>query len=168
MLSRMGRTPAKRWTIVGMVLTFVAIATATFGGLAGYTRGGLQTVSPAVVGFGVALTVLSIAATFAAQLAMGASWRLGLDRRDYTDLVTNGPYRFVRNPIYAAMFGACLGVVMILPGPLMVAAFGGLFATVELDVRLVEEQHLRSQHEGSYAKWSASVGRFVPMFGRTR
>src|SRR5438045_3775532 len=52
---------------------------------------------------GAALAVSGIVATTWAQLAMGASWRIGVDETERTALVTGGPYRQVRNPIYTAM-----------------------------------------------------------------
>lgn len=61
---------------------------------------------PGAVGLrwvGVALAAFGIGATLAAQLAMGGSWRIGVEPTERTTLVTDGPFRIVRNPIFAAV-----------------------------------------------------------------
>lgn len=45
---------------------------------------------------GIVLFVGGLAATLAAQVAMGESWRIGVDRSERTDLVTDGPFSIVR------------------------------------------------------------------------
>jgi len=44
---------------------------------------------------GIVLAVAGILATFAAQLSMGASWRIGVDAAERTELVTGGPFELV-------------------------------------------------------------------------
>jgi protein-S-isoprenylcysteine O-methyltransferase Ste14 len=41
--------------------------------------------------------------------SMGASWRIGVDPSERTDLVTGGAFALVRNPIFSAMLltGIC-------------------------------------------------------------
>jgi protein-S-isoprenylcysteine O-methyltransferase Ste14 len=114
---------------------------------------------------GLVLAVCGIAATFAAQLAMGNSWRVGVDPGERTDLVTNGPFRFVRNPIYSAMLPTVLGLVLMVPNALALVAIGTLFVGLELQVRLVEEPYLRKAHGEEYGSYAARVGRFVPGVG---
>lgn len=46
--------------------------------------------------------MVGIAATLYAQIAMGNSWRIGVDPTERTTLVTNGPFALVRNPTFAA------------------------------------------------------------------
>ena len=52
---------------------------------------------------GVALALAGLVLTFAAQLAMGDAWRIGVDPQERTELVTGGPFGLVRNPIYSAI-----------------------------------------------------------------
>jgi protein-S-isoprenylcysteine O-methyltransferase Ste14 len=115
---------------------------------------------------GVALFAGGLAATLAAQLAMGASWRIGVDEGERTELVTHGPFAIVRNPIFAAMLPTSAGLTLMVPS---VVAFTGLAALVfalELQVRVVEEPHLARIHGGSYRDYAAKVGRFLPGVGR--
>jgi protein-S-isoprenylcysteine O-methyltransferase Ste14 len=114
---------------------------------------------------GVALAAAGIAATFGAQLSMGASWRVGVDPAEHTALVTDGPFGIVRNPIYSAMLSTVFGLLLMVPSPLAVAGFALLLLGIELQVRLVEEPYLLQVHGDAYARYAARVGRFVPRLG---
>jgi protein-S-isoprenylcysteine O-methyltransferase Ste14 len=114
---------------------------------------------------GLALAASGIALTFGAQLAMGDSWRIGVDPEERTQLVTDGPFRLVRNPIYSAMFPTVLGLVLMVPNVLSLIGLTALAVGLELQVRLVEEPHLLRTHGETYADYVARVGRFVPRLG---
>ena len=119
----------------------------------------------AVHAIGTVLALGGIVLTFSAQLAMGDAWRIGVDPEERTQLVTDGPFELVRNPIYSAMFPTVLGLVLMVPS---VLAIGGLLALaigLELQVRLVEEPHLLRAHGDEYADYAARVGRFAPRLG---
>ncbi|HEX2095769.1 MAG TPA: isoprenylcysteine carboxylmethyltransferase family protein [Solirubrobacterales bacterium] len=115
---------------------------------------------------GVALAVAGIAATFSAQVSMGASWRIGVDPQERTRLVTTGPFAFVRNPIFSAMLPTALGLTLLVPSWVAAAGLLGLAIALELQVRVVEEPYLLRAHGQSYASYAARVGRFVPGVGR--
>lgn len=114
---------------------------------------------------GLLLAVSGLVLTFAAQLAMGDSWRIGVDPEERTRLVTDGPFALVRNPIYCAMAPTVLGLALMVPSVAAVAALACLVAGVELQVRLVEEPHLLRAHGEEYAAYAARVGRFLPGVG---
>lgn len=115
---------------------------------------------------GLALAVAGIAATFYAQVAMGESWRIGVDPGERTQLVTAGPFALVRNPIFAAMLPTALGLTLMVPSWVAIAGLIGLMLALELQVRVVEEPYLLSVHGEEYASYSARVGRFLPGVGR--
>jgi protein-S-isoprenylcysteine O-methyltransferase Ste14 len=114
---------------------------------------------------GIVLAVAGICLVFGAQLAMGDSWRIGVDPEERTDLVTDGPFGHVRNPIYSAMIPTILGLVLMVPSALAIVGLVILFAGLELQVRLVEEPYLLRAHGDDYAIYAARVGRFVPALG---
>jgi protein-S-isoprenylcysteine O-methyltransferase Ste14 len=114
---------------------------------------------------GGALFVAGLAATLAAQLAMGDSWRIGVDAQERTALVTHGPFALVRNPIFAAMLPTSLGLTLMMPSAVALAGFAALVLALELQVRVVEEPYLRSAHGEAYTAYAARVGRFVPGVG---
>ena len=120
----------------------------------------------AVHGFGLALALLGILGTLVAQTSMGSSWRIGVDQQESTDLVTSGPFAVVRNPIFAAMLPASVGLALMVPSVVAVAGALALLVAVELQVRVVEEPYLLAAHGESYGRYARRVGRFVPGVGR--
>ncbi len=115
---------------------------------------------------GTVLAVAGIAATLYAQMAMGTSWRIGVDPAERTQLVTHGPFALVRNPIFSAMLPTALGLVLVVPSWVAIAGFAGLFAALEVQVRVVEEPYLLRTHGDEYASYAARTGRFLPGVGR--
>lgn len=75
------------------------------------------------------------------------------------DLVTSGPYRWVRHPIYTAVMAAMAGIALRTRslGPMLAA--GGLVAFLAAKARW-EERHLLAGFEG-YAAYAARTPRFV-------
>jgi protein-S-isoprenylcysteine O-methyltransferase Ste14 len=119
---------------------------------------GVRTAALAVVALGVALT-------FAAQLAMGKSWRIGVDAAEHTELVAHGLFRFVRNPIYSAMLVTVAGLTLLNCSWLSGGALVALIAALEVQVRAVEEPYLARTHGRAYREYASRVGRFVPLLG---
>lgn len=117
---------------------------------------------------GVAIAVLGISATVYAQLDMGDSWRIGVDHTEITTLVHTGVFSLVRNPIFTAMIVFAFGVTLVTPNPIALCGFALLVATIQLQVRVVEEPYLRGVHGDTYREYLATVGRFVPGAGRVR
>jgi protein-S-isoprenylcysteine O-methyltransferase Ste14 len=124
--------------------------------------------SPPLHATGVVLAVLGIGATFWAQLQMGANWRIGVDPSERTSLVTGGVFAVIRNPIFTAMGITGLGLTLIVPNAVAIAALAALLVALELQVRVVEEPYLRTVHGSAYAAYTASTGRFLPRIGRTQ
>jgi protein-S-isoprenylcysteine O-methyltransferase Ste14 len=114
---------------------------------------------------GLVLAAGGVVLTFGAQLAMGNAWRIGVDPEERTELVVDGPFGLVRNPIYSAMIPTVLGLVLMVPNALALAAIVALVAGLELQVRAVEEPYLLRTHGDEYASYAARVGRFVPGLG---
>lgn len=115
---------------------------------------------------GIAAAVAGIAATFTTQLAMGTSWRIGVDESERTDLVTAGPFARVRNPIFTAMATTGLGLALLVPNLVALLGFVLLVIALQLQVRVVEEPYLLRAHGQGYAAYAATVGRFLPGLGR--
>ena len=111
---------------------------------------------------GVVIAVIGIVATVYAQLDMGDSWRIGVDPSETTTLVRTGVFGWVRNPIFTAMITFGFGMALVTPNLVAIAGFVLLVATIELQVRVVEEPYLLTVHGDTYRDYLASVGRFVP------
>ena len=122
--------------------------------------------SAAVRATGVAIFLVGLAGTLYAQIAMGDSWRIGVDEQERTALVTSGPFAVVRNPIFAAMLPTSLGLALLVPNVVALAGLGALLIALEIQVRLVEEPYLLRTHGQAYSQYAARVGRFFPGLGR--
>lgn len=115
---------------------------------------------------GLVIAVVGIGTTYLAQLGMGSEWRIGIDRTEATGLVTGGVFSLVRNPIFTAMIFTAAGFAAMVPNVIAVVAAVCLVVATELQVRYVEEPHLRRLHGHDYIDYAARVGRFVPAVGR--
>jgi protein-S-isoprenylcysteine O-methyltransferase Ste14 len=146
------------------VVALVLLVAAPVAELAGMARIELLDTTWAAAA-GIALGVGGVALTLVAQLAMGDSWRIGVDPATRTDLVTDGVFGAVRNPIFTAMIVATLGLVLLVPNPVSAAALLVLVAALEVQVRMVEEPYLRTIHGPAYEAYLTSAGRFVPGVG---
>lgn len=115
---------------------------------------------------GLVLALAGVALTLYAQVAMGDSWRIGVDPQERTELVTSGPFALVRNPIFSAMIPTGLGLALMVPSVVALVGFAALVVALELQVRLVEEPYLLEQHGEAYRAYARRTGRFVPGVGR--
>jgi protein-S-isoprenylcysteine O-methyltransferase Ste14 len=154
-------------SVSGIGGVIVAVA-APFADLAGLLDPIRPLDLPALAGLGLGLAVLGIAALFAAQLAMGSAWRVGVDPGERTPLVTSGPFRVVRNPIFIAEAVAFTGFALMTPNALAAVGLAVVIAGLQYQVRIIEEPHLCRVHGAAYARYAASVGRFLPGIGRHR
>lgn len=133
------------WAKLGFVAALVAGFAAPIAGLAGLDAITLLDNATVQV-VGLALAVAGIVATTAAQMRMGASWRIGVDPAERTGLVTGGIFARVRNPIFTAMLVTALGLTLMVGNVISLAGLAALFAALEVQVRFVEEPYLRTVH----------------------
>jgi protein-S-isoprenylcysteine O-methyltransferase Ste14 len=150
------------WARIGFVVATLVVAGAPVAAAAG----GLDPIAaldrPALAAGGLVVGLAGIALTFWAQLAMGASWRIGVDPGERTELVTGGPFTVVRNPIFSTMALTAAGLTLAAPTGPGLAGLVALLASLEIQVRLVEEPHLHQLHGPAYATYTTQVPRFLP------
>lgn len=114
---------------------------------------------------GVALCALGFGLAISARWYLGRNWGMPMARKEQPELVTSGPYAFMRHPIYTglilAMLGSAIGVniywaLMLIP----VSAYFIYSARREEAVML----QLFSEQ---YAAYMARTGMLTPrLFGR--
>ena len=80
-------------------------------------------------------------------------------------LGATGTFALVRNPIFAAMIPASLGMALMVPNIAAAVALLLLVAAIELQVRLVEEPYLIRIHGQTYLDYASRTGRFLPNVG---
>jgi protein-S-isoprenylcysteine O-methyltransferase Ste14 len=123
-------------------------------------------IAPALLGRGGLTTgVVLIAAGYAGTLwcywAMGDRWRMGIDRKQKGPLVTRGPYRVVRHPIYLFQIVMLVGVVILLPVWLAMAVLSLHWVCVVIKA-LDEETHLLEAYGAVYRNYAAQTGMLLP------
>lgn len=92
---------------------------------------------------GALIAAVGIGLTFVSQLSMGDEWRIGVDPDEETGLVTAGAFAVVRNPIFSCMMVTGAGLAILVPNAISAVGLVLLVAAIELQVRFVEEPHLR-------------------------
>jgi protein-S-isoprenylcysteine O-methyltransferase Ste14 len=115
---------------------------------------------------GLVVALLGAIVSLVAQAAMGESWRIGVDPGERTELVTDGLFGWSRNPFFAAVYVFALGLFLMVPNPVSLAAGLCLFFGFEIQVRVVEEPNLRAVFGEEYEGYGRRVGRFAPGIGR--
>jgi protein-S-isoprenylcysteine O-methyltransferase Ste14 len=68
--------------------------------------------NPIVQAVGVTLLALGLGLAVWARIYLGRNWGMPMTRKEEPELVTSGPYRFVRHPIYAGLLVAILGTAL--------------------------------------------------------
>jgi len=110
------------------------------------------------------VAIACLLATARCWKRMGDDWRMDVSSRS-TALITDGPFRRIRHPIYAFSILLMICTAVVLPTPPMIA-----IAVVHVTLMHVkarnEEAHLASVHGAAYAHYAARTGRFVPRLSR--
>lgn len=96
-----------------------------------------------------------------AQIKMGAAWRVGIDEQVKTRLVTDGLYRFIRNPTYLGLFLLNAGVWVIWPTWTIFLLNVLFFLFLEFQVRC-EEDFLVALHGQTYSEYKQRTKRYLP------
>jgi protein-S-isoprenylcysteine O-methyltransferase Ste14 len=118
--------------------------------------------SATMIALGLAAAGFAFALRAAARRALGAMWSVHVEIRDGHQLVDNGPYRFVRHPIYVAAMAELASV------PLVLSAWrSGLFWLVVYAVALTlrvraEETAMHDQLGDRWAAYCRRTGAFFP------
>jgi protein-S-isoprenylcysteine O-methyltransferase Ste14 len=98
--------------------------------------------------------------TFISQLQMADSWRIGIDTKRSTDLVTQGLFSYSRNPIFLGIIIADLGLFLVIPNAFTFWIASISIVAIQIQVRL-EEVHLRKEHGDQYTKYCKEVRRWI-------
>ena len=103
---------------------------------------------------------------FWTRRALGENWSpvKGVDQSLH--LVTRGPYRFIRHPMYAAMFLVTGGMFLLAANLLVGIPY--LLAVTAMYLKWVgsEETSLLAEYGAEYREYSRQTGRLLPRLGR--
>jgi protein-S-isoprenylcysteine O-methyltransferase Ste14 len=110
---------------------------------------------------GLALVLAGYAATLWCYAVMGDAWRMGINKKEKNSLVTQGPYRAVRHPIYLFQIVMLTGVALLLPTAVSLVALI-LHSVCVLIKAIDEEVYLRGVHGQQYDDYLSRTGRLFP------
>lgn len=114
------------------------------------------------IGFGFIVVGMSLVIWAAAYVKEAF---LGEVEPELNVIVKNGPYRFVRHPVYLGMTIAILGVPIALRSwPGLIAALL-LFLPTEIYRAKLEEKALLRKFGKEWEKYAAQTGFFLPFIG---
>lgn len=116
------------------------------------------------IGFDISGFITGIAGLslcFYSQTKMGNSWRVGIDEKTKTELVTTGLYRCIRNPTYLGLFLLNIGVWLIWPTWTIFILNFVFILFLEIQVRC-EEDYLQKLHGIEYVQYKNRTKRYIP------
>ena len=129
--------------------------------IAGVLRGGSLAVHSVILeAIGAVLFVCGIALAVWARLHLGRNWGMPMTQRAEPELVTSGPYRFVRHPIYTGLLTAVLGTALVnnLLGLIVVAVLLAYFYYSGT----VEERNLAATFPQAYPEYKSKTKMLIP------
>ena len=115
---------------------------------------------PVAGGLGTAFAVFGIALAIWARYHLGRNWAMPRTVKESPELVTSGPYAYIRHPIYAGVFLAMLGSALA-TSPWWAAAFFFYFAYFLWSAR-VEERNLAAEFPEAYPEYQRRTKMLIP------
>ena len=124
-------------------------------------RGGSLAVDSPVLGaIGAVVFASGIALAIWARVRLGRNWGMPMTQKAEPELVTSGPYRFVRHPIYSGLLAGLLGTALAtnLIGLIIVAILGAYFYYSAS----VEEKNLIATFPMAYPAYRSGTKMLIP------
>lgn len=116
--------------------------------------------SRALKALGTALLLAGLGLAVWARVHLGRNWGMPMTKVDDRELITTGPYRFVRHPIYSglllAMAGTGLATTLYW---LIIMALVGCFFVYSA---FVEERMMASEFPKAYPAYKARTSMLIP------
>jgi len=134
--------------VLGFVLTRV------------FGTGSLVVHSPALRALGTAAFTCGIGLAVWARVHLGRNWGMPMSRKEEPELVTSGPYRFVRHPIYSGILLAVLGTSLATNAYWLIAVL--VLGMYFIHSAKVEEGLMSDSFPTSYPSYRARTKMLIP------
>jgi protein-S-isoprenylcysteine O-methyltransferase Ste14 len=115
---------------------------------------------PWLAGLGLVLFALGLGFAIWARVHIGRNWGTPMTQKVEPELVTSGPYRFVRHPIYSGILVAGVGTAVALSWFWLAAV--GVAGIYFVYSATVEERYLTQQFPDAYPAYRRSTKMLVP------
>src|SRR5215831_5626403 len=118
------------------------------------------TTDPWLQGIGLAIFLLGLALAVWARVYLGRNWGMPMTEKADPELVTTGPYRTVRHPIYSGIILAMVGTTIAVSLYWLVAVvlLGGYFVYSAV----MEERYMTDRFPDTYPKYKQSTKMLIP------
>ncbi len=148
------RASRRRVPLAGLSLLSVLLLLRVFRG------GSLEVDSPILGSIGAVVFTCGIALAIWARIHLGRNWGMPMTERAEPELVTSGPYRNVRHPIYTGLLTALLGTALAtnLTGLVIVVLLGAYFYYSAS----VEEKNLIATFPSAYPAYRSRTKMLIP------
>ena len=151
-----GRIAWSRELRTRLVIVAVAVLLARLGAFRG---DGVKT-DPWLAGIGLAFFALGLGLAVWARLHLGRNWGTPMTQKVEPELVTSGPYRLARHPIYSGILIAGIGTAVALSWLWLTAfALAGIYFVY---AATVEERYLAERFPNDYPPYKRSTKMLVP------
>ncbi len=114
----------------------------------------------AVQALGAALLALGLAIAVWARVALGRNWGMPMSVKDEPELVTAGPYRVIRHPIYSGLVLALIGTALA-SNLLWLLALAVVVPYAVHSAR-VEERRMTAAFPQAYPRYAQGTKMFIP------
>ena len=109
---------------------------------------------------GLTLLLLNILVSGASLLHLKDSWRVGVLEDQKTTLISNGIYKFTRNPYFVSYLLMFAAYTILLQNLILLGLSVILFFAIHKMI-IKEEEYLYSKHGDSYTHYKAKVPRYI-------
>jgi protein-S-isoprenylcysteine O-methyltransferase Ste14 len=116
--------------------------------------------SPVLEALGVILFLAGLALAVWARVHLGRNWGMPMTQKADPELVTSGPYHWIRNPIYTGILLALLGTALAVNLYYLLAlALAGVYFVYS---STVEERRLAAAFPDTYPDYKAHTKMLIP------
>jgi protein-S-isoprenylcysteine O-methyltransferase Ste14 len=148
--SRWGHFAGSRVVVVVVILVLSRTS--------GFRHPASHDIALAVVG--LVLFAAGLAVAIWARVHLGRNWGMPMSEKDDPELVTTGPYQWIRNPIYSGLILALIGTALAvsLEWLLLVVVIGGHFVYSAV----MEQRTMTEKFPDTYPAYRDSTKMLIP------
>lgn len=111
-------------------------------------------------GIGMGLFLIGLGLALWARVYLGRNWGTPMSEKVDTELVTTGPYRYIRNPIYSGLILAAIGTAVAVSWYWLVAVV--FMGTYFIYSATVEEHTMERLFPNDYPAYKHSTKMLIP------
>jgi protein-S-isoprenylcysteine O-methyltransferase Ste14 len=115
---------------------------------------------PWLQGIGLAVFFLGLALAVWARVYLGRNWGMPMSQKADPELVTTGPYRSIRHPIYSGIILAIIGTTIAVSLYWLVAVV--LVGAYFVYSAITEERFMAGRFPDSYPEYKRSTKMLIP------